>query len=117
MLHIIANFEIFVYYVADLDSVCSNVSVKLRVIMKIFRFYQRSTVRDSALRPQTLVICTGSRRNGICLAAAETTNERDVQYCLEKSVARADVVSQWSHNTGSIWFKVVSTANIMNYVG
>lgn len=42
---------------------------------------------------------------------------RGVDYCSKKSVARAGVVSQCSHNTGSIWLKVVSTASSMNYVG
>jgi hypothetical protein len=55
--------------------------------------------------------------DGIRLAAAERTNARGVEYCLKKSVARASLVSQWSHNTGSIWLKVVSTASSMNYVG
>ena len=51
--------------------------------------------------------------DGISLAAAERTNARGVEYCLKKSVARAGVVSQWSHNTGSIWLKVVFTTTGM----
>lgn len=100
----------------------SNVSVKLRVIIKRARCYQRSTVRDSALRPQTLWYVremrgVGGYADGTRLAAARRTDTHGVEYCLKKSVARTGVVSQWSHNTGSVWLKVVSTASSMNYFG
>ena len=126
MLYIIANFEITVTHFADpLDSVWSNVSVKYRVIAKLFRFYKRSTVRDSALRPQALGMYTANTRgagggyaDGTRLTAAGRTNACGVEYCLKKkSFGRAGVVSQWSHNAGSIWSKVVSIASRMNFVG
>lgn len=100
----------------------SNVSVIFRVIIKRFRLCQRSTVRDSALRPQVLEMYTGNTRgggyaDGTRLTAAERTNACGVEYCLKrKSVARAGVVSQGSHSTGSIWLMVDSTASSMNFV-
>jgi len=68
--------------------VWSNDSVKFRVIIKRFRFCQKSTVQDSALRPQALGMYTGNRRGGYAdgthLTAAGRSNACGEEYCLKK---------------------------------